>query len=253
MRGVGGRRSRGCLNLSTSNTPLGYGPSNPSSALRAAPMARAPPAARLALDARFPDVDVAIRFDGTNFEDYGFSLKTALTSCPAAVAILNGDLTRPHDRDATRIFPNKTGATVYSAFKAGTEQFSTGVVALSVPCTDPAYGTVYCEGVYNSPWSGDTYDYKAAQADHRSYEQERQAKFVPQDENDVYEPTDEAIYIHGALDSRIDHERDVVIMMRQREWDACDAFLYRTLVASTRPADLAVLRPHISHGRAAWE
>ena len=57
--------------------------------------ARAPPAARLALDTGFDKIkDTA--FDGTNFEDYAFTLETALTSCPAAVAILKGDLTRPH-------------------------------------------------------------------------------------------------------------------------------------------------------------
>ena len=56
--------------------------------------ARAPPAARLALDTGFDKIkDTA--FDGTNFEDYAFMLKTALTSCPAAVAIMHGDLIRP--------------------------------------------------------------------------------------------------------------------------------------------------------------
>ena len=55
--------------------------------------ARAPPAARLALDTGFDKIK-ATAFDGTNFEDYAFTLKTALTSCPAAVSILKGDLTR---------------------------------------------------------------------------------------------------------------------------------------------------------------
>ena len=55
--------------------------------------ARAPPAAQLALDVGFPKVEVS-PFDGPNFEDYAFTLKTALTSCPAAVSILKGDLTR---------------------------------------------------------------------------------------------------------------------------------------------------------------
>ena len=57
--------------------------------------ARAPPAARLALDTGFDKIKVTA-FDGTNFEDYAFMLKTALTSCPAAVAIMLGDLTRSH-------------------------------------------------------------------------------------------------------------------------------------------------------------
>ena len=87
-------------------------------------MARAPPAARLALDAKFPDADVAIRFDGTNFEDYDFSLKTNLTTCPAAVAILHGDLTRPlMSIDRAHISPHKTGVTLYAAFRAGRETF----------------------------------------------------------------------------------------------------------------------------------
>ena len=41
--------------------------------------ARAPPAARLALDTGFDKIKVTA-FDGTNFEDYAFMLKTALTT-----------------------------------------------------------------------------------------------------------------------------------------------------------------------------
>ena len=66
--------------------------------------ARAPPAARLALDVWFHKIKVTTS-DGTNFEDYAFTLETALTTCPAAVAILKGDLTRPpRDTDAIDIF-----------------------------------------------------------------------------------------------------------------------------------------------------
>ena len=61
--------------------------------------ARAPPAARLALDTGFDKIKDA-SFDGTNFEDYAFTLETALTPCPTAVAILKGDLTRPRTSDA---------------------------------------------------------------------------------------------------------------------------------------------------------
>ena len=115
--------------------------------------ARAPPAAWLALDAGFPKVEVA-DFDGTNFEDYAFTLKTALTSCPAAVAILLGDLTRPRTSDASFIFPHKTGISMYESFCAGRETYSTGVLAISIPCSDPAYGTVCSVAVSNSPWRG---------------------------------------------------------------------------------------------------
>ena len=155
-------------------------------------MARAPPAARLALDVRFPDADVAIEFDGTNFEDYVFALETTLTSCPAAVAILHGDLTRPLDTDARDIFPYKTGVTMYDAFRAGSETYSTGVMAISIPCTDPDYGTVRSAGAFNSPWSGDVLNYAAAQADYAKYEETRRASFVSKDENDVYVPSGSA-------------------------------------------------------------
>ena len=40
--------------------------------------ARAPPAARLALDVRFHKIK-ATAFDGANFEDYAFTLETALS------------------------------------------------------------------------------------------------------------------------------------------------------------------------------
>jgi len=99
--------------------------------------ARAPPAARLALDTGFDKIKVS-PFDGTNFEDYGFKLKTALTTCPAAVSILKGDLTRPRDTDAIDIFPHKTGISMYASFREGRETYSTGVMAISIPCTDPA-------------------------------------------------------------------------------------------------------------------
>ena len=56
-----------------------------------------------------------------------------------------------------------------------------------------------------------------------------------------YEGPDKAIYIQGAVHARLDQERDVVIGMRQCEWDAANAFIYRALVASTRPTDLAVM------------
>ena len=216
-------------------------------------MARAPPAARLALDVRFPDADVAIEFDGTNFEDYVFALETTLTSCPAAVAILHGDLTRPLDTDARDIFPYKTGVTMYDAFRVGSETYSTGVMAISIPCTDPDYGTVCSAGVFNSPWAGDVLNYAAAQADYAKYEAERRASFVSEGKEDEYEASSKETYIQGAIDARLDHERAIVIGMRQREWDACNSFLYRTLVTSTRPADLAVIRPHMGDGRAAWE
>ena len=68
----------------------------------------------------------------------------------------------------------------------------------------------------------------------------------------AYQAPDKEIYIKGAVQSRIDTERETVIGMRQREWDAANAFIYRTLVASTRPADLPVIRPFIGQGRAAW-
>ena len=105
--------------------------------------ARAPPAAGLALDVGFHKIEVS-PFDGTNFEDYGFTLKTALTSwpCPAAVAILLGDLTRPLTSDASDIFPHKTGISMHESFCAGRETYSTGVLAISIPCSDPAYGAV---------------------------------------------------------------------------------------------------------------
>ena len=126
--------------------------------------ARAPPAARLALDTGFDKIkDTA--FDGTNFEDYAFALKTAFTSCLAAVAIMLGDLTRPRDTDAVDIFPHKTGISMYEAFVAGRETYSTGVIAISFPCTHPSYSAVCSAGVYNSPWKGDHYNYEAAEAD----------------------------------------------------------------------------------------
>ena len=68
----------------------------------------------------------------------------------------------------------------------------------------------------------------------------------------AYEGPNMDIYIRGAVQARIDTEREAVIEMRQREWDAANAYIYRALVASTRPADLAVIRPYIGNGRAAW-
>ena len=112
--------------------------------------ARAPPAARLALDTGFDKIKVTA-FDGTNFEDYAFMLKTVLTTCPAAVAILMGDLTRPLDTDAIDIFPHRTGLSMYVSFVTGGETYSTGVMAISFPCSSPDYGTVCSAGLYNSP------------------------------------------------------------------------------------------------------
>ena len=219
--------------------------------------ARAPPAARLALDTGFDKIKVTA-FDGTNFEDYGFTLKTALTTCPAAVSILKGDLTRPRDTDAIDIFPHKTGISMYEAFVAGRETYSTGVMAISFPCSDPAYATVCSAGLYNSPWQGDHFNYEAAEADYASFCREDKAAYdamagnADEGKQAAYQAPDKEIYIKGAVQSRIDTERETVIGMRQREWDAANSYIYRTLVASTRPADLPVIRPFIGKGRAAW-
>ena len=57
----------------------------------------------MSLDARFHDCDPSIKFDGANFEDFQFALFTALSACPAAAAILTGDLTRPLPADARHL------------------------------------------------------------------------------------------------------------------------------------------------------
>ena len=115
-------------------------------------------------------------------------------------------------------------------------------------------------GVYNSPWQGDLHNHDAAEADFVSFGRQHKAAYdadpnKPRDDEAKvvpYEGPDKAIYIQGAVQARLDQERDVVIEMRQREWDAANAFIYRALVASTRPTDLAVTRPYIGQGRAAW-
>ena len=68
----------------------------------------------------------------------------------------------------------------------------------------------------------------------------------------AYEGPNKDIFIQGAMQARLDTERDALIEMRHREWDAANAYICRVLVASTRPSDLPVIRPYIGHGRAAW-
>ena len=111
-------------------------------------------------------------------------------------------------------------------------------------------------GTYNSPWVGDTFNYEAACADYDLYDNQCKSSFVPSGDNQDYVHQDKGLFIQGAIDARLDTERAKVIhmtnRMRQREWDACNAHIYRALVASTRPAELSVIRPHMGNGRAAW-
>ena len=74
----------------------------------------------MSLDARFHDCEPSIKFDGANFEDFQFALFTALSACPAAAAILTGDLTRPLPADARHLILAKSGVNLLAAFKAGT-------------------------------------------------------------------------------------------------------------------------------------
>ena len=62
-------------------------------------------------------------------------------------------------------------------FCAGRETYSTGVIAISTPCTDPAYGTVCSVGIYNSPWQGDLYNHDAAAADFVSFCRQHKAAY----------------------------------------------------------------------------
>ena len=141
-------------------------------------MARAPPAARMSLDARFHDCDPSIKFDGANFEDFQFALFTALSACPAAAAILTGDLTRPLPADARHLLLTKSGVNLLAAFKAGTITFSTGAIAISIPPSDAQYATVCSVGIYNSPWQGDTFTLAVAHEDYTAFERDRKAALV---------------------------------------------------------------------------
>ena len=79
--------------------------------------------------------------------------------------------------DAIDTFPHKTGISMYASFCDGRETYSTGVMAISIPCTDPAYGTVCSVGVYNSPWQGDHFNHEAAEADYASFSREHRAVY----------------------------------------------------------------------------
>ena len=50
-------------------------------------------------------------------------------------------------------------------------------MAISIPCMDPAYGTVCSVGVYNSPWQGDHFNHEAAEADYASFCREDKAAY----------------------------------------------------------------------------
>ena len=176
-------------------------------------MARAPPPKRMSVDASFHDCEPSIKFDGTNFEDFQFATLAALSAYPAAAAIIAGSLTRPLITDAQLLLPDKSGTTQLRAFMTNDETFSTGVIAISLPPSAAQYATVCSAGTFNSPWMGDNFDRAAAEADYKAFELDRKAQYVADNDGDAdgYVPVIKNAYIIGAIDGRLDVERETAI------------------------------------------
>ena len=59
-------------------------------------------------------------------------------------------------------------------------------------------------------------------------------------------------YLVREIDVRVSFERSQVLALRQDEWDAANAFLYRALLESVRDLDHSIIRVYQGGGAAAW-